>query len=31
MKPFKAFNMPIEYKVDKEMLRLVAEANAKYG
>lgn len=31
MEPFKALNMPIEYKVDKEMFRLVSEANAKYG
>lgn len=23
--------MPLEYKIDKEMLRLIAEANVKYG
>lgn len=31
MTPYKAKMMPLEYKIDKEMLRLVAEANGKYG
>ncbi len=31
MKPFEAFNMPIEYGIDKELLQITAEANAKYG
>ncbi len=31
MEPYKASKLPIEYKIDKEMLRLIAEANAKYG
>lgn len=31
MKPFKANNLPIEYKIDKELLELIAEANQKYG
>lgn len=31
MGPYKAKNMPLEYKIDKEMLRLIAEANGKYG
>lgn len=31
MEPYKAKKLPIEYKIDKEMLRLTAEANAKYG
>ncbi len=31
MQPFKAKTLPIEYKIDKEMLRLIAEANVKYG
>lgn len=31
MEPYKAKLLPIEYKIDKEMMRLVAEANVKYG
>lgn len=31
MGPYKASKMPIEYKIDKEMLRLISEANVRYG
>ena len=31
MKPYEAKKMPLQYEIDKEMLRLTAEANAKYG
>ena len=31
MQPYKAKMMPLEYKIDKEMLRLISEANVKYG
>ena len=31
MEPYKAKLMPLEYKIDKEMLRLISEANVKYG
>ncbi len=31
MEPYKAKSMPLEYKIDKEMLRLISEANVKYG
>ena len=31
MEPYKAKEMPLEYKIDKEMLRLISEANVKYG
>lgn len=31
MQPYKAKKLPIEYTIDKELLRLVAEANRKYG
>ncbi len=31
MTPYKAKMMPLEYKIDKELLRLVSEANGKYG
>ena len=31
MEPYKAKMMPPEYKIDKEMLRLISEANVKYG
>ncbi len=31
MQPYKAEKLPVEYKIDKEMLRLIAEANEKYG
>ncbi len=31
MLPYKAKKLPIDYKIDKEMLKLIAEANEKYG
>ena len=31
MEPYKAKKMPLEYEIDKELLKLTAEANAKYG
>jgi Fic family protein len=31
MEPYKAKKMPLEYKIDKELLKLLAEANEKYG
>ncbi len=31
MSPYKAQKLPIDYKIDKEMLKLIAEANEKYG
>lgn len=31
MQPYKAKKLPLEYKIDKELLRLLAEANEKYG
>lgn len=31
MEPFKAKSLPIEYNIDKELLRLIAEANEKFG
>lgn len=31
MKPYKVEKLPLDYKVDKELLRLLAEANSKYG
>lgn len=31
MEPYKAKKLPIEYKIDKELLKLIAEANEKYG
>lgn len=31
MQPYKAHKLPIDYKIDKEMLKLIAEANRKYG
>ncbi len=31
MQPYKASKLPIEYKIDKEMLKLISEANEKYG
>ena len=31
MEPYKAKLMPLEYRIDKEMLRLISEANVKYG
>ena len=27
----KAYKLPIDYKIDKEMLKLISEANEKYG
>ena len=31
MKPFVANSLPIEYNLDKDLLRLLAEANELYG
>ena len=31
MEPFKLKELPIEYNIDKELLKLIAEANEKYG
>lgn len=31
MKPYTASLMPIDYKIDKELLKILAEANEKYG
>ena len=31
MKPYSASKLPIEYRIDKEMLKLISEANEKYG
>ena len=31
MEPYKAKKMLLEYKIDKEMLMLISEANVKYG
>lgn len=31
MQPYKANALPVEYKIDKEMLKLISEANEKYG
>ncbi len=31
MEPYKAGKLPTEYKIDKDMFRLIAEANVKYG
>lgn len=31
MEPYVAKKLPIEYKIDKELLKLIAEANEKYG
>ena len=31
MEPYNAKTMPIDYPIDKEMLKLISEANAKYG
>lgn len=31
MEPYKASKMPLEYKIDKEMLKLISDANVKYG
>ena len=29
--PYKAKSMPLDYKIDKDMLKLISEANVKYG
>ena len=31
MHPYKANKLPLDYKIDKEMLKLISEANEKYG
>jgi len=31
MIPYKASKLPLDYKIDKEMLKLISEANEKYG
>lgn len=31
MEPYKAKFMPLDYKIDKEILKLISEANVKYG
>ena len=31
MEAFKAYNLPIDYQLDKELLSLISEANEKYG
>ena len=31
MEPFKVKELPIEYNIDKELLKLISEANEKYG
>lgn len=31
MKPYKAEKLPIEYEINKELLKLIAESNQKYG
>ena len=31
VKPFEADKLPIEYKLDKELISLISEANLKYG
>ena len=31
MEPIKVKELPIEYKIDKELLKLLSEANEKYG
>ena len=31
MQPYNAKTMPLEYEMDKELLRLISEANTKYG
>lgn len=31
MNPYKANKLPTDYKIDKEMLKLISEANEKYG
>ena len=31
MEPIRVKELPIEYSIDKDLLRLISEANAKYG
>ena len=31
MEPYKTKSMPLDYKIDKDMLKLISEANVKYG
>ena len=31
MEPFKVKELPIDYSIDKELLKLISEANEKYG
>lgn len=31
MQPYKANNLPMTYNIDKELLKLISEANEKYG
>ena len=31
MEPMKVRELPIEYNIDKELLKLISEANARYG
>ncbi len=31
MEPIKVKELPIEYNIDKELLKLISEANEKYG
>ena len=31
MEPFKPTKLPIEYNIDKDLLKLISEANEKYG
>ena len=31
MEPFKVKELPIEYNIDKELLKLISETNEKYG
>ena len=31
MEPIKVKELPIEYTIDKDLLRLISEANSKYG
>ena len=31
MEPMKVEKLPINYNIDKELLRLIAEANERYG
>ena len=31
MEPYNAKLLPFDYKIDKELLKLISEANVKYG